>query len=166
MFRIEISPLKPGVHEFALEPGAESLDLDPEKFRDIRLHARLDVHERQILVALDVSATVELECDRTLRLFDQQIAGTHHVLFAAPELIGADTEDYDEVQVLQPSDQEIDLTAALRDTLLLAIPQRKIAPGAEDMDIDTVFGAPEDEEESIDPRWEALRQLRSRDDAS
>lgn len=165
MLRIEITPLKTGVHHFVLEPDAAALDLDPEKFRDLRVEARLDVHERQILVSLTASATAQLECDRTLQLFDQRIEGGYHVLFAEPDRAAAPEDAYDEVRVLQPADQELDLTAAVRDTLLLAIPQRCIAPGVEDLEIETVFGAPEGEDdESVDPRWEALRRLRPRDE--
>ena len=56
------------------------------------------------------------------------------------------------------------MTEAVRDTLVLAVPARKVAPGAEDLDLPTVFGAPA-AEAAIDPRWEALRSLRSDDDA-
>ena len=164
MLRIEISPLRPGVHHFVLEPGAEELDLDPERFREVRVKARLDVHDRRILATLDASATVQLECDRTLQLFDQPIEGRYSILFAPPEMVAAQAGDSEGVEVLHPGDTEIDLTGAVRDTLLLAIPQRKLAPGVEDLDIETVFGEPDAEDEPIDPRWEALRRLRSGDE--
>lgn len=162
MLRIDISSLKAGVHDFVLEPEAEAVDLDPEMFRDIRVEARLDVHERRILVMLATSATARLECDRTLQPFDQRVEGRFSLLFAPPDPTAAEEEAYDDVQVLQPFDQALDVTTAVRDTLMLALPTRRIAPGAEDLDIDTVFGQPD--EEHIDPRWEALRRLRSPDE--
>jgi uncharacterized protein len=67
------------------------------------------------------------------------------------------------VRPLNPSDREIDLTDVVRDTLLLAIPQRRIAPGAEDEPIDQEFGASDDdadEEAPVDPRWSALEELK------
>lgn len=163
MLRIEISPLKPGLHHVELEPEAAALDLDPEKFREIRVDAHLDVHEKRILVILQVGATAQLVCDRTLVLFDQEIEGQYSVLFAHPEFAHEDEARYDEVRVFYPGDPSIDLTDVTRDTLLLAVPSRCLAPGAEEADIDTVFGAPEGDQEPIDPRWEALRRLRGDD---
>ena len=68
--------------------------------------------------------------------------------------------------MLAPSERLIDLADAVRDTLLLAVPARKVAPGAEDVEIPTVFGAPTAADGTpIDPRWEALRALQEGDDA-
>ena len=50
------------------------------------------------------------------------------------------------------------------DTVLLAVPARKVAPGAEDIEIPTAFGTP-GAEAAIDPRWEALRSLQTGNDA-
>lgn len=160
MFTIEIGALEPGVHSLKFEPGAASLELDPDRFKGVEVEARLDVTERRILVSLSARATATLECDRTLRKFDQVLEGSYHMLYGPPGFIDADEDAYDEVRELEPTDQEIDLTSVVRDTILLAIPARCIAPGAEEEDIPTKFGAPE-EEESIDPRWAALRELKS-----
>lgn len=162
MLRIDITPLKPGIHHFELEPEAGAVELEADRFRDLHVEVRLDVHERRILAVLNARATARLVCDRTLRPFDQQLEGRFEVLFAPPEFVQAEEDAYDEVRVLQAGDQTIDLTSVVRDTLLLAIPQRCIAPGAEEEEIETVFGEPD--EENIDPRWEALRRLRSRED--
>lgn len=162
MFTIEVASLDPGLHQLTLEPPAEDLDLDPEKFKDVRVDARLDVTERRIFVTLDAKARATLECDRTLRLFDQEIGGTHDVVFAPPEFAEDDEDAYDDVRPLDPFGKEIDVTDVVRDTILLAIPQRCVAPGAEDEEIQTEFGAPEDDgEDVIDPRWEALKKLKS-----
>lgn len=158
MFTIEITNLKPGLHHFEFELDAEDLELNPEKFSDLGVDVRLDVREGRILVMLEASAVAVLECDRTLRRFDEEIGGTYHMLFAPPEFIEHQEDAYDEVRVLNPSDQEIDLTDVVRDTVLLSIPQRCVAPGAEDEELETEFGVPEDD---VDPRWEALRELKS-----
>jgi uncharacterized protein len=157
MFRIGISSLKPGVHRIEFEPMPEELELDPNKFKEIRVGTRLDVQEDRILVILEARATATLECDRTLRLFDQEIAGSFHVLLGSSSLVGSEDGAFGEIRLLEPGAEEIDLTDVVRDTLLLAVPQRCIAPGAEEENIPTEFGAPKDK---IDPRWEALRALK------
>lgn len=157
MLRIPITSLKPGVHEFDLAPSAADLELDPDVFSDIRVHVTLDYHTNQILASLQAEAVSRLECDRTLTYYDQPVRGTFRVLFAAPDVSVAPAEEADEaVRLLHPADQDIDLTTEARDTLLLALPSRRISPGAEDLDIQTQFGGPAD---GVDPRWDALRDL-------
>lgn len=164
MLRIDITPCKSGVHHVELSPEADDLELDPERFEDLHVTARLDCHRDRILVAMDVRGVATLTCDRTLREYQQPLEGSYRILFGPEHMVGADGEHFDEVRPLHPSDREIDVTDLVRDTLLLAIPQRKVAPGAEQEDLPMEFGpaepAGEKEASDIDPRWEALRKLR------
>lgn len=163
MLRIDLTPLDEGVHHVVLEPQAQAIGLDPDRFKDLRLDAVLEVFNDRVLVTLHASASATLECDRTLAVFEQPIEGSYCILFVPPSFAPGKV-GYDEVRVFQRSDSEIDLAEAMRDTLVLAVPARKVAPGAEDLDLPTVFGAPA-AGAAIDPRWEALRQLRSGDQA-
>ncbi len=170
MLRIDLTPYPEGVHPLALEVEAQALDLDPDLFADIHVEGLLDVRRDRALVSFEARARATLECDRTLARFTQPIAGSYRILFAPESLARRpDTEedDCEEVRLLDAAERTIDLTDAVRDTLLLAVPPRKVAPGAEDLDLPTVFGAPTAEgEPPIDPRWEALRALRSDDDGA
>lgn len=162
MLQINIAGLEAGNHHMVLEPSAEALDLSAETFRDLRVHAHLFSQPNRILVAFTAEADAALTCDRTLEPFVQPVRGDYSVLFAAPGT-ATDAEEHEEVRELLPTDQEIDITDAVRDTLLLAVPQRKIAPGAEDEEIQTAFGAPSGDETLADPRWAALRALKDGD---
>lgn len=158
MFTIAITSLKPGVHHFEYNPEPEALGLDHERFSDIFVKARMDFQEGRLLVLLKVGATAALECDRTLKPFEQEISDAYHLLFVPPEFVEYQVDAFDEVRVLNATDHEIDVTDVVRDTILLSVPHRRVAPGAEEEKIETEFGAPEDR---IDPRWEALRKLKS-----
>jgi uncharacterized protein len=135
------------------------LDLDPEVFSDIAVALRLDFGWDRVLVLLDAVATATLTCDRTLVSFDQPVQASYTVLFAAPDVASDEDGRFEDVRLLQPNDQYIDLTDPVRDTLLLALPVRRVAPGAEDVELPTRFGAPDKEDDAIDPRWAALRSL-------
>ena len=167
MLQIDITSFQSGVHHVELTPDPDEVDLDPDTFSGIHVLARLDCHRDRILASLDVQATAELTCDRTRQLYEQPLDGTYQVLFGPERMVGAESDNFDEVRVLDPSDRTIDVTDLVRDTVLLAVPQRKVAPGAEDEEIQLQFGAPDTDEEDaqsdIDPRWDALRELR--DDA-
>jgi uncharacterized protein len=162
MLLVEIHALPDGVHSQTLRLEPEALDLDPALFADVVVDLRLDVGGQRVLAQYEVRAVATLECDRTLVEFAQRVAGSHAVLFAPPEqLPGGPSDD----AFLLPADAlAIDLTAPVRDTLLLALPAKRIAPGAEDLEIPTAFGADLDAEGRLtDPRWDALRRLRDAD---
>lgn len=162
MLSIRIAELEDGVHEVDLSPSADDLELDPTQFRDIQVHAQVDREQDRLLVVLDARAVATLECDRTLVPFDQPVRGTYSVLFGPPALAERSDDASEEVRPLLPYDQDVDITDVARDTLLLALPQRRVAPGAEEIELQTQFGKADDE---IDPRWDALRKLQTDDDA-
>jgi uncharacterized protein len=164
MLRIPIAGLADGLHVQALRVDAADLDLDPAAFADVALDLRLDVAGRRILAAFDVRAVATLECDRTGVLYAQPVSGSHTVLFVPPDRLPPEAED-DDLFPLADAAAEIDLTEPVRDTLLLALPLRRVAPGAEEAEIATSFGAPTDAEgRPVDDRWDALRRLRGDDE--
>lgn len=163
MFELRIGPLEPGVHTFALRPSADDLDLDTDAFRDIAVDVRLDLSESQAHVALATRATAALVCDRTLVPFEQTVEGHHDVLFAAAaaHAEAAGEEPSDGLLPLVPGQTSLDLTAATRDTIVLSVPARCVAPGAEDAELPTTFGAlTDDEGNAVDARWQALLDLK------
>jgi len=163
MLTIDITSLSTGIHHLELEPPADQANLDPSTFEDIQVDVELQYHRDRILVKLHATATAELTCDRTLQPYEQEIEGDYNVLFGPPSMVGQEGEEFEEVRPLDPSDREIDITDVVRDTLLLSIPQRRIAPDAEDEAITREFGATEEEtdEEAIDPRWSDLKELKN-----
>lgn len=164
MLTVDITPFSSGIHHLELTPSADEVDLDPNTFDDIHVDAVLQCHRDRILVQLQITATAELTCDRTLRPYNQPVDGQYSLLFGPPSMVGQEGEEFEEVRPLDPADREIDITDVVRDTLLLAIPQRQIAPGAEEEPITQEFG-PSDpsEEESIDPRWSELQKLKDKE---
>jgi uncharacterized protein len=163
MLIIDVTSLSTGTHHLEFAPSASQADLDPSTFRDLQVDVELQYHRDRILVKIDATATAELTCDRTLQPYDESLEGHHSVLFGPPSMVGQDGEEFEEVRPFTASDREIDLTDVVRDTLLLAVPQRRIAPGAEDEPIEREFGAADDapeEDGPVDPRWEDLKGLK------
>lgn len=161
MLRVDFSPLDEGLHEQTLVPMAEDLGLDPEVFSELSVNLRLHVAERRVVASFDVSGFAALQCDRTLVTYRQPLRGNHTIAFLPPEHIAADSED-DGLQALPESETGIDLTSAVRDTLMLSLPLRRVAPEAEDAEITTSYGDQQTPEDApVDPRWDALRKLRS-----
>ncbi len=159
MLRLKLKDLRRGHNELSLRPSAEALDLDAAMYSNIIVDGTVEVLSGRLIARFDASADVLLTCDRTLVEFVQRVSGSYVVLFTAadPESV---SEEYDDVVAFSPADQEIDLTDAVRDTLVLALPARRIAPGADDVEIPHRF-ADQSDEDDIDPRWDALRGLQN-----
>lgn len=149
MFCIDLSAVE---SELTVTPDVADLDLDASELADVQAVVTLVRTEDRIRVTVDAAATATLTCDRTGVRFTQPIAGAYHALLVEA---GQEAPDHDEVIILEKFQKTINLTHVVRDTLLLAIPIRKVAPGAEALDIPTVFGG----EAAVDPRWDALRAL-------
>ena len=132
--------------------------MDEDVFSDIRVALELDVAKGRIVARYTALAEAHLVCDRTARPFVEQVEGSHLVLFTTDELSCPEDESYD-VSVYSEADRYLDLTEEVRDTLVLSLPARRIAPGAEDVVIPTRFGA--DDGEDTDPRWDELKKLQN-----
>ncbi len=163
MLLIDIRSLKTGHHDFNLNPMPEEADLNPDKFRDLRIDVGIDYDGKKALVTVDCSAVAMLLCDRTQVPFELPVKGGHTVLLAPADRDAEETDEED-VRSLKATDEEIDITDIVRDTILLAVPIRKVAPGSEEAEIPTAFGT--SSESAIDPRWEALRALKKQDEGS
>ena len=159
---VRIASLGSGVHTFRLTPSPADLDLDPDEFGDVVVDVTLDLGTRQIVASLACSATAHLVCDRTAEPFDQAVSGAYTVLFTqdASQVV----EDDDSVVLYGPYDADLDVGPAVHDTLLLALPARRLAPGAEDREVAMHFGPPDVPDDApADDRWDALRRLRDGD---
>ena len=161
MLRVDIAPLDEGLHELHLTPTPESLGLDDGAFSDIAVDLRLTIADGRVVADFDARATAALICDRTAAPFEQKVDGSHSVLFTAGP-IGDDDED---VYPLEDGARTISLAEPVRDTLVLALPLRRVAPDAVDAEIPTVFGAAP-EGDLADDRWAALRGLRGDADST
>jgi uncharacterized protein len=158
MVQIDISTMSAGIHELTLHPRPDDLGLSDDEFGEIQARTRLDVGDQQILARLQLSAEAKLTCDRTLIPFIHNVEGDFTVMFTKRPIEPGDTDEA--VKYLSPSARELDVTGEMRDTILLAVPLRAVAPEALEADLQLTYGshAPDS---AVDPRWDALRKLKS-----
>lgn len=118
-----------------------------------------------IQTQFNVEAVVTLRCDRSLRPFNEQVSGSYQVLYDPGEV--EDTENEKGAVRQIPADElTIDIEKDVRDTIMLALPVRKLHPDFLDSEgnpeeFETKkYGPAPDEEEKIDPRWAELKKLK------
>lgn len=152
MLKIDLTAPQGGQFELV----ASDLDLDPEVFSNIQVNLEVRQSDDTLRVIIGVQSDALLECDRTLKEFVKPIRNTQELLllkYGQEPNADVTTEQIE----LEPRQRMLDLTSVARDALILAIPVRKVAPEAEELQIQTIFGAPAEES---DHRWSALLAMR------
>lgn len=152
MLKIDLTAPQGGQFELV----ASDLDLDPEVFSNIQVNLEVKQSDDTLRVIIGVQSDAFLECDRTLKEFVMPIRNTHELLLLRHGQ-EPDAEVTTEQLELEPRQRVLDLTSIARDALILAIPVRRVAPEAEELQIQTIFGAPAEES---DHRWSALLAMR------
>jgi uncharacterized metal-binding protein YceD (DUF177 family) len=118
-----------------------------------------------IEVKFKVDVEAELTCDRSLKLFYERLEASYHVLFEPNPVENTET-DKGAVRQIPADHLLLDIEKLVRDTIMLEVPARKIHPDYLDdegklKEFETqTFGPEADEDETIDPRWSALKKLK------
>ncbi|MFZ1979460.1 MAG: DUF177 domain-containing protein [Bacteroidota bacterium] len=164
-FRINISNLSEGIHDYVFESEAQMIGLGPEYTGPIRVQASLEKGRRQMLLRVSVNAAAEFICDRCLDPFTKNLKAKYIIVYAPGDrsMTGVQNES-NEIQVLSPDMNFIDLDEDVRQYLVLDVPQ-KLLCSEECEGICPQCGARKNKEhchcttEEIDTRWESLKKL-------
>jgi uncharacterized protein len=163
--RINISNLQVGVHERALEANPEEIGLDDRFSRTIQLNASLEKTSRQLFLRVAFSTVGRFTCDRCLDEYHSGVAGSYQLVYVTDERASAGLE-HDEIHLISPEANYIDLAEDVRQFVLLALPQ-KLLCREECAGLCPVCGVNHNHAgcsctvEEIDPRWEALRKFQA-----
>jgi len=168
--KIDVAHLSTGLHKLDFEETREELEIeDSYTFPNlIFVSVRLDKGEAHLYLKVSVRTRAHFVCDRCLEEFDTDISGDLKLYYSKTlpeeEYASYFKEFDDEVRLLSAGLTEIDITKDVRDTLLLAIPMKKLC--REDCKglcprcgHNLNQGPCNCSQETIDPRWAALKKL-------
>lgn len=127
----------------------------------IHLDLRLESVVEGVLASGTVSADVVGECSRCLGPVDDHVEVDLTELYAYPDSVTEETTDSEDVSRIV--DEKIDLEPAVRDAVLLELPNAPLCsedcPGVASPDEEAwAFVPAGTERERIDPRWAALQE--------
>jgi uncharacterized metal-binding protein YceD (DUF177 family) len=130
----------------------------------INIHVLLDKRENLMELNLDFSGFVDLISDRSLEPFQYPIEINKKLLYKYGEV---EQELEEDVMVVTRNTQVINVGHFIYETIALQIPLKKLHPDEIEEDeehndyvyIDDAVDEKEEEEEIIDPRWAALKNL-------
>ena len=163
-FRINISNLSEGIHEYVFEARSSKIGLD-ERFKDIvKIKVRLDKSLRQIHLQAKIWAEGEFVCDRCLDNFIWQMDRKYSMIYIQGDRSIVDLKKEEEIQVLSADTNYIDMDEDVRQYILLTVPQKLLCK--EDcLGICPTCGVNKNNEsctcdaQSVDSRWDALKKL-------
>lgn len=169
-FSIPFTGLKLGAHQFDYELDDtffNAFEYSLIKSGNLKVNLELDKQETMLLLKFRVIGTLNLDCDKCLsefaypvNLYERQI-----VKFAEDEL----ESDDEEIISLSRKDSEIDISGPLYEMINVAVPYIKNCEQA-DKECDqemisrleqlSIDKQAEENEQTSDPRWEALNKLK------
>lgn len=161
-----VQELPAGRSERQIALTEDDLELNNEvRFLGGDLNVSFQKTNHFIEVRFDVSATVEMICDRSFNTFQKVLKGRYQLLYKPGINKHSDSENGG-VRTLDVHRSVIDIADEVRDTVLLEVPIRKIHPDFEADPVSDFTVQNENPEEAndhqsrLDPRWSALNKLK------
>ena len=167
-YLIPISGLALGKHSFQYEITDEFFKgMDYSEIQQGKVSVNLDIDrvETMLTLTFDIEGTVRVMCDRCADEFDQPI-DSNQVFYI--KLGTENAEESDDVMVMPADQHDFDLTSLIYEFIILSIPMHRVHPEGQCNPeiIDMLNGmqeVAEEDEESIDPRWAALKDIKLND---
>jgi len=163
--RINISRLSEGRHQFELESEPSGLGLDEHFSQLVRVHADLEKSSRQLSLTARLSSMGRFTCDRCLDSFERELAAQYSIVYLQDQQAPLEQGDIDqEVQVIGPDVNMLDLGEDVRQYLLLAVPVKLLCKDdckglCPHCGTNLNRSQCSCTAEEIDPRWAALKKL-------
>lgn len=165
-FTIPFVGLKQGNHLFEYQIDNtffEAFGFD--EFHSSKIQVNLDFLKKSTFFELtfDIKGVINVDCDLSLEPYDQEITCDFKLIVRfGPEY----NDENEDILILPHEAYELDVSQYVYETIVLAIPQKKIHPKVKDGSMDSEalkklneLKIKEDTTENVDPRWDKLKDL-------
>ena len=163
-FLIPVSGLALGSHSYQYEINDGFFaGMDYSEVQQGRVTVKLDIDRQETMLTLhfDLSGTVRVPCDRCADEFDQHIESQQDFFL---KLGTENAQESDDVAVVSPDLNEYDIRSLVYEYIILAIPMHRVHPeGQCNPAVIAMLNREEmpaeEETDTIDPRWAALKDI-------
>lgn len=168
-FNVDIFKLSNATHQYDFEFDDTLFGEFDDSFVDKgqgKVIVALEKNESFIKLTMTIDGKIELQCDRSLDMFDFPIHIERSVIFKYGE---EEQELDDEIVIITRDKQRLNLAQYIYEFIGLEIPMKKLHPRFEDdtTDDELIYSSETEDEQSdsdnstdIDPRWEKLKKLK------
>ena len=158
--------MKDGVHIFNYELGNKFFkNFDYYDFNNAKLFAKLELEKQSTLLNLKFlfHGEIEVQCDVSMENFNLELETEHAVVVKFKDDINS-TDD--KVIYLPTGSHSIDVSHLIYESIILAVPQKKVHPGIENGSLKSeivekleALKPKKNFKEKTDPRWDKLKDL-------
>lgn len=174
-YNIDIYGLEDKQYEYDMESGDsffQELDQDLIEHGHFKTHIVLNKSATMIQLNFHTEGVVTLICDRSLEPFEEPIDTNERIILKFGD---HDEELTEEIEIINRNTTRVNVARYLFEFIALSLPIKKIHPSlrTEEDEVDLLNDEDgmlvytsestedvEEEEEKIDPRWEALKKLK------
>lgn len=170
-FNIAFAGLKVGQHQFEYEVDNTFFEnFGFEEFNSSSLAVTAVLDKRTTIMDLKLTAhgVVNVNCDVTNEPFDLPVEVDMDLVIKFGEEFN---DENIELLILPHGEYQFNISQYVYEMIVLSIPQKRVHPGVEDGTLDSEMldkldelsvAAPEEKEtEQVDPRWDALKKLKT-----
>lgn len=162
-FKIPFVGLKLGQHQFEFNVDNsffETLSYSLIEKGKLKVWLDLEKKETMLLASFQVDGTVELVCSRCNEQMDAEVEGELNLIYK----FGVESIDDENLIVISPDSFEIDVKQPIYELITVSLPLRPIHEEGkcdeEMVNLIEKFQVKEKKEnDNIDPRWSALKNL-------
>ena len=168
-YTIPFVGLKVGEHTYNFDINNtffEHFEYDEFNEANIQLHVLLNKKSTLLEFAISFQGDVNVNCDITNEPYNQEVAGEYHFVVKFGEEFNNEDED---LLILPHGSYQVNIQQYIYESIVLAMPTRRIHPGVEDGSLKSEIlekleelspqSENDSEEESTDPRWDDLKKL-------
>lgn len=171
-YKIPFTGLKPGNHEFVFEVKDTffgSYEYSEIEKADCRVVMNMEKQSTMLVLSFEISGSVGLPCDRCSDDMEVEIGGEYGLIVKFSD---NDLPDTEEIIYLPSSEYQVNVKEHIYEFIHLSLPAKRVHKEGECNEemlqalneylvTDEVSdGSDEDpEQNSVDPRWEALSKL-------
>jgi uncharacterized protein len=162
VLRINVSKLSEGTHHHSLQATPAEVGLDERFNKDVRIEVALEKTSRQLFLRANVKTGGMFTCDRCLEDFESEVTSEYSLMYVTDDRGVAGGSD--EVQVISPEANHIDLGEDVRQFTVLALPQKMLC--REDCaglcprcGTNLNRATCTCQKEELDPRWSGLQKF-------
>lgn len=163
--------LKLGIHVFEFDVSDAFFDaFDYAMVRRGKVHVRFTLEKKETMMigSFELEGVVQAVCDRCSDPLEQKITGNYRLIY---HVDAGDSGD-ENLIYLSPETFELDLSEQILEFITLSLPNRLVhAEGACNQEMmallekyrtQKVESEKEEEEKEMDPRWQALKNLKTK----
>jgi uncharacterized protein len=163
--KIQLSGISEGIHEYKFNVAAGELTLGDQFHSDLGVEVILDKTPTQVLLTSHIHAVGIFMCDRCVARFEMELSPSYTMLYVF-EGVELDRLDPAEFQIISATENTLDITEDVRQTILLSVPLKLLCNErckglCPNCGRNLNEGSCSCKEDDVDERWEQLRQLRA-----